>query len=172
MQFSLICRRHLTRFLTNHLLRSLELLSLDLTYLGGYALTWWTENSILTWMERHPQIAVLHQVFLKGQSLALGLILPFLIYIYNSVDSAAIDGNCIMLMADDMLFYRTINNLQDFIYVSSMYNKVIRSNLRLNSAKCKTMIVTRRRTIEQFQFPYWNCMVKPLGESSNTWAYI
>ena len=49
-----------------------------------------------------------------------------------------------------MLLCRIVNNPQDFICVQQGINNVgrwvIGSNLRLNSVKCKTMIVTRRRT--------------------------
>ena len=43
------------------------------------------------------------------QGSVLGPLL-FQIYTNNSVYSAAIDGNCIILNADDMLLYRTGNN--------------------------------------------------------------
>ena len=52
---------------------------------------------------------------------------------------------------DDMLLYRTVNNPQDFIHlqqgIDNMGRWVTENDLRLNSAKCKAMVVTRRRTV-------------------------
>ena len=83
------------------------------------------------------------------QGSVLGPLL-FLIYINDSVDSAVKEGNCITLYADDMLLYKIINNPQDFICVQQGIDNmgcwVTGTNLQLNPAKCKTMIVTRHRT--------------------------
>ena len=94
--------------------------------------------------------AVLHQVFLKGQSLA-HCFTDIATLANNSVDSAAIEGNCITLsMLMTCYCMKLIIDPQHFICACILANNVGRwvtaSNLRLNSAKCKTMIVTRCRT--------------------------
>ena len=71
-------------------------------------------------------------------------------YINDSIRSTALDGNHITLYADDMLLYRVINNPQDFINVQQGIDNigqwVTENDLRLNSTKCKVMLITRRRT--------------------------
>ena len=60
-------------------------------------------------------------VVLNGERSAGPLL--FLIHI-DSVDSTALDGNCITLYADDMLLYRIVNNPQDFIHVQQDINNL------------------------------------------------
>ena len=83
------------------------------------------------------------------QGSVLGPLL-FLIYINDSVQATNLDGNSITLYADDMLLYRIINNLQGFGYIQQGIDNigqwVTENDLHLNSAKCKAMIVTRRKT--------------------------
>ena len=143
--------KFLTWFLSNHLLTNLEHLTLTRTYLGGYALsnTWWSENSYTVLNGKASTTclhAVLHQVFLKGQSLAHCF--PWYSYNNDSVNSAAIEGNCITLSMLMTCYYMKLIT-HNIYFICVLANKVghwvTGSNLRLNSAKCKTMIVTRRR---------------------------
>ena len=83
------------------------------------------------------------------QGSVLGPLL-FLVYINDSVRSTAFDGNCINLYADDMLLYRVINGSQDIRCVQQGVNNVGKwveeNHLKLNSNKCKLMVISKRRT--------------------------
>ena len=98
------------------------------------------------------------------QGSVLGPLL-FLMYINDSIRSTALDGNHITLYADDMLLYRVINNPQDFINVQQGIDNIGRwvteNNLRLNSTKCKVMLITRRRT-KGSQMPILKLYGQPL----------
>ena len=71
-------------------------------------------------------------------------------YINDSIQSTALDGNHTTLYADDMLLYRVINCPLDFINIQQGIDNIGRwvaeNDLRLNSAKCKVMLISRRRT--------------------------
>ena len=79
--------------------------------------------------------------------------------------STALDGNHITLYADDMLLFRVINNTQDFNNVQQGINNigqwVDENDLRLNSTKCKVMLITRRRT-KGIQMPTLQLYGQPL----------
>ena len=96
------------------------------------------------------------------QGLVLGLML-FLIYINDSVQATNLDGNCIMLYADDLLLYRIINNLQDLGYIQQGIDNVgqwvTENDLCLNSGKFKAMIVTRQK-LKRHQSLHYSCMVR------------
>ena len=98
------------------------------------------------------------------QGSVLGPLL-FLMYTNDSIRSTALDGNHITLYTDDMLLYRVINNPQDFINVQQGIDNigqwVTENDLRLNSTKCKVMLITRRRT-KGSQMPILKLYGQPL----------
>ena len=98
------------------------------------------------------------------QGSVLGPLL-FLMYINDSIQSTALDGNHTTLYADDMLLYRVINCPPDFINVQQGIDNIGRwvaeNDLRLNSAKCKVMLISRRRT-KGNQMPMLHLYGQPL----------
>ena len=76
--------------------------------------------------------------------------LLFLIYINDLTKINLSDGAKLTLYADDILLFRTINSPNDFFALQEDIDKVgswsCTNFLTLNRAKCKYMIVSRRRT--------------------------
>ena len=85
--------------------------------------------------------------------------------INDSIQSTALDGNHTTLYADDMLLYRVINCPPDFINVQQGIDNIGRwvaeNDLRLNSAKCKVMLISRHRT-KGNQMPMLHLYGQPL----------
>ena len=81
------------------------------------------------------------------QGSVLGPLL-FLIYI-DEVSEVNISDGSLLLYADDIVIYRTIHSSGDYLHLQNDVNAVTdcvsSSLLNLNPAKCKYMIITRKR---------------------------
>ena len=73
----------------------------------------------------------------------------FLIYIDSLSSIGVSERSCIHLFADDVLLYHPINFTNDFLTVQEDTSKVTEwsklNHLTLNSAKCKFMIISRKK---------------------------
>ena len=82
------------------------------------------------------------------QGSVLGPLL-FLIYINDLTKISLADGSKLALYADDVLLFRLINSSEDFAALQNDIDKVglwsCNNYLKLNQAKCKYMIVSRKR---------------------------
>ena len=106
------------------------------------------------------------------QGSVLGPLL-FLIYIDDVSSISLSEGSTLNLFADDMLLYKPIKSSVDFNNLQSDIDKVSewvdRNHLTLNTAKCKSMLVTRKREPNQPP-PFQLCGI-PL-ESVQTLKYL
>ena len=82
------------------------------------------------------------------QGSVLGPLL-FLIYINDSASEKLNSGTQITMYADDLLLYREINCPEDYLKLQQDVNRIANwvdvNKLKLNSKKCKYMIVSRLR---------------------------
>ena len=82
------------------------------------------------------------------QGSVLGPLL-FLIYINDLTKISLADGSKLALYADDILLFCLINSSEDFVALQDDIDKVglwsCTNYLKLNQAKCKYMIVSRKR---------------------------
>ena len=73
-----------------------------------------------------------------------------LLCVNDLIQETMLDGHYITLYADDMLLYRVIHSAEDFTHVQkgidNIGNWVQGNHLKLNSNKCKCMVVSRRRS--------------------------
>ena len=83
------------------------------------------------------------------QGSVLGPLL-FLIYIDGVTSAPLSDGSKMTLYADDMLLYRQVESPQDYQKlqddIHSISEWVSANHLHLNVSKCKTMLISRKRT--------------------------
>ena len=123
--------------------------------LDAHTLSWIT--SYLTNRKQHVVVggetssdaAVLSGV---PQGSVLGPLL-FLAYIDDVPDSLLSDGSVLNLYADNMLLYKPVRSLEDFRHLQSDIDRISDwvscNHLTLNSSKCKTMIISRKRNPAQ-----------------------
>ena len=88
-----------------------------------------------------------------------------------------VKAQALHFFADDMLLYKPIRSIDDFIEfqsdVNAVVNWVTRNFLTLNTSKTKSMIISRKRLANEFPQLVIDGSI-PLTEllQSNTWAYI
>ena len=83
------------------------------------------------------------------QGTILGPIL-FLIYIDDIVKANISKGSTLVLYADDILLYRPICTSEDYFFlqrdIHSISNWVSTNKMTFNTSKCKSMLISRKRT--------------------------
>lgn len=86
------------------------------------------------------------------QGTVLGPLL-FLIYINDLPQSLT---SCVRLFADDCVLYRKINNPDDHLHLQTDIDRVVtwchKWQMTLNTAKCKLVSFTRKRTNSDFTY--------------------
>lgn len=81
------------------------------------------------------------------QGSVLGPLL-FIVYI-DGLDSVHLSGGSLSMFADDLLLYKPIHSVQDYsnlqVDVNSLANWLADHKLTLNTKKCKTLLISRKR---------------------------
>ena len=120
--------------------------------LDAHALSWIT--SYLTNRKQHVVVggeSSLDTPVLSGvpQGSVLGPLL-FLVYIDDVSDVLLADGSTLNLYADDMLLYKPVKSIEEIHHLQMDIDRICDwvnyNNLTLNPTKCKTMMISRKRT--------------------------